>query len=150
MWTIWLRWGSFLLSMDVAGTLPAARTRWWSTKSTGFGEHPFSEHRGVTQSRLFTRNLSVHRLVLISWIVSAFHRTLGYREFCSYLDEPSEDSYSDAVERMKISTRQYAKRQISWIRNKLLPAISTANQDDEDIVPFYLLDTSGKVEFFFG
>jgi tRNA dimethylallyltransferase len=49
---------------------------------------------------------------------------------------------------MKISTRQYAKRQISWIRNKLLPAISTANENKEDIVPFYLLDTSGKAKLF--
>jgi hypothetical protein len=49
---------------------------------------------------------------------------------------------------MKISTRQYAKRQISWIRNKLLPAISEANEKDKDIIPFYLLDTSGKCRLF--
>ncbi|KIM49040.1 hypothetical protein M413DRAFT_59052 [Hebeloma cylindrosporum] len=72
------------------------------------------------------------------------YQSIGYREFCSYLDAPSEHSYKNAVERMKISTRQYAKRQISWIRNKLLPAVSTANEHEADVVPFYLLDTSGK------
>lgn len=56
---------------------------------------------------------------------------------------------------MKLSTRQYAKRQISWIRNKLVPAIRTANSaaiDDYDAdkgeprenqTSFYLLDATG-------
>lgn len=42
---------------------------------------------------------------------------------------------------MKISTRQYAKRQISWIRNKLIPAVDAANID-ENTVPLYLLDAT--------
>ncbi|KAF9532375.1 tRNA isopentenyltransferase [Crepidotus variabilis] len=68
-------------------------------------------------------------------------QSIGYREFCSYLDAPNEETYQEAVERMKISTRQYAKRQVSWIRNKLIPAVEAANADDV-VTPFYLLDAS--------
>lgn len=46
-----------------------------------------------------------------------------------------------AVEAMKISTRQYAKRQVSWIRNKLLPEAQTANRN-EKFVSTYLLDVA--------
>lgn len=45
---------------------------------------------------------------------------------------------------MKISTRQYAKRQISWLRNKLLPAIYASNADYEGEALAYLLDASGE------
>ncbi|KAH9484197.1 tRNA dimethylallyltransferase [Psilocybe cubensis] len=65
-------------------------------------------------------------------------QAIGYREFCGYLDQPTESSFKDAVIRMKLSTRQYAKRQISWIRNKLLPAIEPAST----YVHMYLLDAS--------
>lgn len=51
---------------------------------------------------------------------------------------------------MKTSTRQYAKRQVSWLRNKLLPAARKANkisrEDPDgpgDVVPTFLLDASG-------
>lgn len=43
---------------------------------------------------------------------------------------------------MKLSTRQYAKKQISWIRNKLLPAVRQANSEEE-LVSFYVLDANG-------
>ncbi len=53
---------------------------------------------------------------------------------------------------MKISTRQYAKRQVSWIRNKLLPAAfatnNVARQDAEkgrEVVPAYLLDATRQL-----
>ncbi len=52
---------------------------------------------------------------------------------------------------MKLSTRKYAKRQVSWLRNKLLPAIRAANVASNaaggDIVPTFLLDASGKELF---
>ncbi|EIN07657.1 tRNA isopentenyltransferase [Punctularia strigosozonata HHB-11173 SS5] len=38
-----------------------------------------------------------------------------------------ERAFAQATDAMKISTRQYAKRQVSWIRNKLLPAIAASN-----------------------
>ena len=71
---------------------------------------------------------------------------IGFREFNDYLasEEPSTAQFRDAVERMKLSTRQYAKRQISWIKNKLLPAISTANSQTPNCVPMYLLDATSK------
>lgn len=52
---------------------------------------------------------------------------------------------------MKTSTRQYAKRQVSWLRNKLLPAVRAANMNSRregggDIVPVYLLDASGAFQ----
>jgi tRNA dimethylallyltransferase len=83
----------------------------------------------------------------------------GYREFSSYLtldaNLPTLDrdrSFQAAIERMKISTRQYAKRQVSWIRNKWLPAVVEANRRSRedpdvpgDVVPTFLLDASGKL-----
>ena len=89
------------------------------------------------------------------------HDNLGYREFSSYLVEhqnlsPSveDKSFAAAVERMKLSTGQYAKRQIKWIKNKLLPAVYSANahsnkgQDGSgDVVPTYLLDATGMSRF---
>ena len=71
----------------------------------------------------------------------------GYKEFHEYLStsNPSDKTFNDAVERMKMSTRQYAKRQISWLRNKLIPAIYASNADYEGLALAYLLDASGKV-----
>ncbi|TFK25018.1 tRNA isopentenyltransferase [Coprinopsis marcescibilis] len=70
------------------------------------------------------------------------YQSIGYKEFHEYLSKPHDDKeFSIAVERMKLSTRQYAKKQISWIRNKLLPAVTHSNGDDE-LVSFYLLDAA--------
>lgn len=72
------------------------------------------------------------------------YQAIGYREFNEYLtaESPTDAALTNAVERMKISTRQYAKRQISWIRNKLLPAIKRANSRTPNSVPIYLLDAT--------
>ncbi|KAI0798110.1 tRNA isopentenyltransferase [Abortiporus biennis] len=77
------------------------------------------------------------------------YQSIGYREFNEYLRNPSRSSkeYEDAVERMKISTRQYAKRQVSWIRNKLLPLIYASNNESKskggtNLVDAYLLDAT--------
>jgi len=74
----------------------------------------------------------------------------GYKEFFNYLfnPEPSQNGFSQAVDRMKLSTRQYAKRQISWIRNKLIPMAESANREDMS-TPFYLLDATGCHYSFF-
>ncbi|KAF7304643.1 tRNA dimethylallyltransferase [Mycena kentingensis (nom. inval.)] len=66
------------------------------------------------------------------------YQSIGYREFHAYLASETQTSkaYTEAVENMKISTRQYARRQISWIRNKLLPAVRAAD------VPAYVLDAT--------
>ncbi|KAG6816955.1 hypothetical protein H0H87_001470 [Tephrocybe sp. NHM501043] len=74
------------------------------------------------------------------------YQAIGYKEFHEYLSapEPSEKAFNAAVEHMKLSTRQYAKRQVSWIRNKLLPAVHMANSE-ETMVPTYLLDATGDL-----
>ena len=63
-------------------------------------------------------------------------------------DEPSEAMFREAVEQMKLGTRRYAKRQVSWLRNKLLPAVNAANaaaqaKNGVPVVPAYLLDATG-------
>lgn len=45
------------------------------------------------------------------------------------LDQPdpsSDPSFDSMLDRMKLSTHQYAKSQIKWIRKQLLPAIKEA------------------------
>ncbi|KAK0228197.1 tRNA isopentenyltransferase [Armillaria fumosa] len=71
------------------------------------------------------------------------YQSIGYREFHGYISstDPSDDAFNLAVENMKTSTRQYAKRQVSWIRNKLLPMIKAANATEETVFS-YLLDAS--------
>ncbi|KAF7295177.1 tRNA dimethylallyltransferase [Mycena indigotica] len=66
------------------------------------------------------------------------YQSIGYREFHQYLstETPTDKLFKEAVENMKVSTWQYAKRQISWIKNKLLPAVRAAD------VPTYLLDAT--------
>ncbi|SGY47228.1 BQ5605_C001g00511 [Microbotryum silenes-dioicae] len=57
------------------------------------------------------------------------YQAIGYKEFSPYLASKNDSSidskslFDAAVERMKISTRQYAKKQVKWIKSKLLPAI---------------------------
>ena len=62
----------------------------------------------------------------------------GHRELCGYLHPPctscgppethrafasDDERLAHAIERTKISTRQYARRQSAWLRRKLLPAV---------------------------
>lgn len=85
---------------------------------------------------------------LADWVV------LGYREFHTYLTsgQETEKAYNTAVDAMKVSTRQYAKRQVSWIRNKLLPAVYAWNvvayEPSQDVV-MYLLDATGTAHEIF-
>lgn len=74
---------------------------------------------------------------------------VGYREFDRYVEQhdspESQVAYELAVESMKQSTRRYAKRQVSWIKNKLIPAALRVNEGSpvDQITPFYLLDATG-------
>ena len=74
----------------------------------------------------------------------------GYREFDSYVELQDtgelQTAYDLAVESMKRSTRKYAKRQVSWIKNKLIPAVLRVNEGSQvgQIMPFYLLDATGQ------
>lgn len=50
-------------------------------------------------------------------IESPLNRALGYNEFCTYIN--GDISLEDAIYRSNISIRQYAKRQVTWFKNKL-------------------------------
>jgi tRNA dimethylallyltransferase len=82
------------------------------------------------------------------------YQAIGYKEFRAFLSHPTPSSqagqkvFNEAVEAMKLSTRQYARRQVSWIRNKLLPATDAANAAGRksgvmEVVPTYMLDATG-------
>ncbi|WVR06929.1 hypothetical protein IAU60_003965 [Kwoniella sp. DSM 27419] len=57
-------------------------------------------------------------------------QSIGYKEFATMklpTDNPANDpSYAPALERTKLSTHQYAKSQLKWIRKQLLPAAKEA------------------------
>lgn len=73
----------------------------------------------------------------------------GYKEFDPYfvaLEEGKggqelEKIKIECTERMKAATRRYAKSQIKWIKNKLVPTALNAKNDD---VVIYCLDANGK------
>lgn len=72
----------------------------------------------------------------------------GYREFHRYLEhesEPgSEERFEAAVLEMKLSTRQYARRQVKWIKNKFLPSIAQyKNSESNRATEIFLLDSTG-------
>ncbi|OJA07605.1 hypothetical protein AZE42_06274 [Rhizopogon vesiculosus] len=75
------------------------------------------------------------------------YQSIGYKEFHDYLASPvpSDKLFASAVEQMKNGTRQYAKRQIRWLRNKLLPAAYNTDSGEDHaaaLVPVYLLDAT--------
>lgn len=62
-----------------------------------------------------------------------------------------------SVERMKVATRRYAKRQVQWIKNKLLPTIWNTQDTIKELsipsiihpsksIEIYLLDATGKLD----
>ena len=70
-------------------------------------------------------------------------QSIGFKEFHSYLclseeergTEEGKRLFSEGVERMKISTRQYSRRQAKWIRRRFLTNI-------RDSPPVYRVDSS--------
>ena len=63
--------------------------------------------------------------------------------------QTNQKIYTSAMDQMKINTRKYARRQVKWIRNKLLPAVNESNnsnrgdENDANTISAYLLDASG-------
>ncbi|WVQ67522.1 uncharacterized protein L199_005722 [Kwoniella botswanensis] len=57
-------------------------------------------------------------------------QSIGYKEFASLSlpqSNPTTDpAYAPALERTKLSTHQYAKSQLKWIKKQLLPAVKEA------------------------
>ncbi|KAJ1948701.1 tRNA dimethylallyltransferase, mitochondrial [Linderina macrospora] len=72
-------------------------------------------------------------------------QAIGFREFKPYLDaqtsDDSEKLKAQGIENMKRATRRYAKRQITWIRNKLLPE-SNATLQKPTKAHAYVLDAT--------
>lgn len=76
----------------------------------------------------------------------------GYKEFSEYLDRLEDDSlahetispdFKAAVEATKLGTRQYARRQIKWIRNQLILVVEACKrQSQPSEVYLYLLDAT--------
>lgn len=63
--------------------------------------------------------------------------TAGYKEFAD-LELPQErpekvPQFQKMLDRMKVSTHQYAKSQIKWIRKQLLPAVKEAQALGGDV-----------------
>ncbi|KAL2315256.1 tRNA dimethylallyltransferase [Schizosaccharomyces pombe] len=53
---------------------------------------------------------------------------IGFKEFMPWFEAPSDIVFNDCLERMKVSTRQYAKSQKKWIQSRFLP-MCLAQQD---------------------
>ncbi|AAS53021.1 AER341Wp [Eremothecium gossypii ATCC 10895] len=60
-------------------------------------------------------------------------QVIGFKEFLPWLENSAMESLETCVDKMKTRTRQYAKKQIKWIRKMLIPDISGK---------IYLLDAS--------
>lgn len=90
-------------------------------------------------------------------------QSIGFKEFLPYLETCKAEEAADtdqmakakaaAVERVKISTRQYAKAQVRWVRIKLLNSviagqrISSAGLEPSRQNCIYLLDSSDVARF---
>ena len=68
------------------------------------------------------------------WVAIGFKENLAY---VIYGDD-RESLKKEGIERTKIATRQYAKRQVRWIKLRLQRAIATANSSHR----FFVLDTT--------
>ena len=73
---------------------------------------------------------------------------IGFKEFREFLwSNGSQAAFDKAAESMKQGTRKYAKRQVTWLRNKLLPAIQSAKMHSENkisVASMYILDATGR------
>ena len=61
---------------------------------------------------------------------------IGYKEFSGLdleNDPLSDPQFEDMLERMKLSTYQYARSQIKWIKKQLLPAVKEARSLGGDV-----------------
>ena len=76
-------------------------------------------------------------------------QAIGFKEFKEYFDllksDASDDlvrkSRNEGIERMRIATRQYARKQVNWLKNKLSPMIMSQCSENAAI---YLIDASGE------
>ncbi|CAR22811.1 tRNA dimethylallyltransferase [Lachancea thermotolerans CBS 6340] len=52
-------------------------------------------------------------------------QVIGFKEFLPWLENADGSSFCDSVDRMKVRTRQYAKKQVKWIKKMLLPDVKS-------------------------
>ncbi|GAA5976534.1 hypothetical protein JCM10908_005534 [Rhodotorula pacifica] len=80
------------------------------------------------------------------------YQSIGYKEFEPYLSRKHRDPsqtldtdpdlrrlFEQGLQEMKSSTRHYAKRQVKWIKTKLLPAVRASGGGEVEV---FLLDAS--------
>ena len=58
--------------------------------------------------------------------------TVGYKEFFNYFDDKL--TYTQTVEKIKQNTRNYAKRQITWLKKYKKPINVYCDQEVESII----------------
>ncbi|KAJ1344424.1 tRNA dimethylallyltransferase [Batrachochytrium salamandrivorans] len=84
-----------------------------------------------------------------------FQRNLGFKEFDAYFGAlessgPVKQDVLDrarevAVDDMKVATRRYARKQVTWIRNKLAPACLLEHSNGHGA--FYMVDATSLEEW---
>ncbi|CCF55848.1 hypothetical protein KAFR_0A04130 [Kazachstania africana CBS 2517] len=70
---------------------------------------------------------SYHQKNNVTSMENGVWQVIGFKEFLPWLLEDKSSKtikFEDCVERMKIRTRQYAKKQIKWIQKMLIPDIN--------------------------
>lgn len=51
-------------------------------------------------------------------------QVIGFKEFLPWLDQSDNADLADCIEKMKIRTKQYAKKQVKWIKKMLIPDVN--------------------------
>jgi tRNA dimethylallyltransferase len=72
---------------------------------------------------------------------------LGYPEFVPVIEAQEKDvekARTEAIEAMKVNTRQYVKSQLKWIKFKLLPL---AHNLGTNHMPIYILDATDPTQW---
>lgn len=71
---------------------------------------------------------------LLPWKNLPVLKTVGYSELFDYLDEKT--SLEEAINKIKQHTRNYAKRQITWFKNKTEGIVINGEKSIENVVNF--------------
>lgn len=71
-------------------------------------------------------------------------QSIGFKEFHEYMQAKEMDDVellkSNGIERMKIATRQYATKQVTWLKNKLCRAMMKEHSEGNGAM--YILDAT--------
>lgn len=76
----------------------------------------------------------------------------GFKEFAdlstdAHLDPSADPAFPVMLERMKLSTHQYAKAQIKWITKQLLPAVREALTSEDEVHVYAVPGGEANEEF---